>query len=68
MEQMKKYERLEELARSYVPEWHFTAENPDVGSVLAILVDDMLTQSSDRLFRALHKHRIQYLNLFDRLK
>lgn len=56
------------LARSYVPEWRFDEKNPDSGSAVALLVDDMLLESEKRLGRAIGKYRIQYLNLFDRLR
>ncbi|MEG1972828.1 MAG: hypothetical protein RR315_06665, partial [Oscillospiraceae bacterium] len=62
------HEQLKALARPYVPEWRFSQQNPDVGSVTAILIDDMLSQSEARLSQVLHKHKIQYLNLFDHLK
>ncbi|MEG1103802.1 MAG: hypothetical protein RSD78_03065 [Oscillospiraceae bacterium] len=61
-------EQLLSLAKTYVPEWRFSRENPDVGSVTAILIDDMLKESRARLSEVLHKHKIQYLNLFDSLK
>lgn len=63
----KMREQLQKLAQSYTPEWHFTQENPDAGSVLGILISDMLEDSSKRFQRALHKHKIQYLNRFDAL-
>ncbi len=62
------HEKLRELARSYVPEWRFSAENPDAGSVTAILIDHMLSDSESRMEQVWHKHQIQYYNLFDRLK
>ncbi|MEG0763846.1 MAG: hypothetical protein RR424_08490 [Oscillospiraceae bacterium] len=64
----QKREQLLSLAKTYVPEWRFSQENPDVGSVTAILIDDMLQESKSRLSEVLHKHKIQYLNLFDSLK
>lgn len=63
----KMREQLHKLAQSYTPEWNFTQENPDAGSVLGILISDMLEDSSQRLERAMHKHKIQYLNRFDAL-
>ncbi|MBP6887683.1 MAG: hypothetical protein KBC20_06430 [Oscillospiraceae bacterium] len=59
---------LENLADSYLPEWHFTEAGPDPGSVLAMLIDDMRGESVKRYGEIFHKHKIQYLNLFDRLK
>lgn len=61
-------EKLRELARAYTPEWQFSEENPDSGSVTAMLFLGMLSESMGRMERVLHKHRIEYLNLFDRFK
>lgn len=61
-------EALAALARSYVPEWRFDQQNPDSGTAVALLVNDMLLESQRRLERAAGKYHIQYLNLFDRLK
>ncbi len=61
-------EKTRELAQSYTPQWNFSTENPDVGSVVAILNSEMLQESRDRFTRVLDKHKIQYLNLFDRIK
>lgn len=63
----KMREQLHRLAQSYTPEWHFTEENPDAGSVLGILISDMLEDSSKRFERVMNKHKINYLNRFDAL-
>lgn len=60
-------DQLHRLAMSYTPEWNFSEENPDAGSVLGILISDMLQDSSDRFQRVMHKHKIHYLNRFDAL-
>ncbi len=60
--------KMQALAKAYTPEWNFTTENPDPGSVVAILISEMLQESVNRYENVLHKHKIQYLNLFDRLK
>ncbi len=62
-----KHERLAKLASSYVPEWRFDEQNPDAGSVVALLIDDMLNHTEDNFSRVMDKHKIQYLNLFDLL-
>ncbi|MBR2948341.1 MAG: hypothetical protein IKC46_00615 [Lachnospiraceae bacterium] len=59
--------QLEKLAASYTPEWKFDKNNPDAGSALAMLIADMFADSRQRLDKALHKHKIQYLNRFDKL-
>lgn len=33
--------RLEALARAYVPQWRFAPDDPDVGSVAALLLEEM---------------------------
>lgn len=63
-----RHEKLAALAAAYVPQWRFSPEQPDPGTVVALLVDDMLAQSEDRLKRAIHKYKVQYLNLFHYLK
>lgn len=59
-------EKLRKLARSYVPEWSFS--KGDAGSAVALLFSQMLAESRGRYGRVLHKHKLQYLNLFDRYK
>lgn len=61
-------EKMRALARSYTPEWRFSDENPDPGSVVALLSCDMLEESRKKFGQVLRKHKVQYLNLFDRLK
>ena len=60
--------QMKTLAASYAPEWRFDERDPDAGSVVALLMNDMLVGSAERFGRVLHKHKIQYLNLFDRFK
>jgi len=59
--------KIASLAEVYTTEWAFTPnldENPDVGSVVALLYKDMLERSTRRLQNVLHdRHRIQFLNL-----
>ncbi len=59
--------KIEALAKSYVPEWSYSKENPDSGTALAILISEMLSISESRLEKVLHKHKLQYLNMFDRI-
>ena len=35
-------QRIRELSVSYTPEWQFDVENPDMGSVLALLFTDQM--------------------------
>lgn len=63
----KMREQLQRLSQSYTPEWNYTEENPDAGSVLGMLIADMMEGSRQRLERVMHKHKIRYLNHFDAL-
>ena len=65
---MKIREQMKTLAASYTPQWSFSETQPDTGSVVALLYADMLEESLERYGKVLHKHKIQYLNLFDRFK
>ncbi len=60
--------KTKQLAEWYTPNWNFSTENPDPGSVVAILGSEMLAESRKRFGMVLGKHKIQYLNLFDRIK
>lgn len=61
-------QRLQALARAYVPEWRFDPDHPDPGSAAALLLEDMLADSEKRFGDVLRMHKIHYLNLFDRLR
>ncbi len=63
-----RHDKIKRLAKSYVPEWRFDEQNPDAGSTVALLVDDMLCHTEENFARVMDKHKIQYLNLFDMLK
>jgi hypothetical protein len=60
--------KMKALAESYLPEWSFAQQNPDAGSVIALLYKAMLEGSLARYDKVMRKHKIQYLNLFDKFK
>ncbi len=60
--------KIEHLAQTYLPEWRYDTNAPDSGTVLAQLVGEMLEDSASRFEQVVHKHKISYLNLFDKLK
>ena len=51
-------ETMTALAQSYVPEWRFSPDDPDAGSVMALLLEDMLADSEARFSEVLRMHRI----------
>ena len=53
-------QRLQALARAYVPEWRFDPEHPDPGSAAALLLEDMLADSEKRFGDVLRMHKIHY--------
>lgn len=53
---------LKERAGSYVPEWRFDEENPDIGTALATVYGDMMQSVMSRYARMMEKKRIDFLN------
>ncbi|MCL2399889.1 MAG: hypothetical protein FWC91_09145, partial [Defluviitaleaceae bacterium] len=62
-------EKMKMLAKSYTPEWKFSTDpGCDEGSAAAIIFQNILNDSEKRLASIMHKHKIQYMNLFDKFK
>ena len=55
--------RIEELARSYVPQWHFDTENPDIGSTIALLFAEQTMRNVKHFNHILPKYHAQLVNL-----
>ncbi|MBF4692027.1 baseplate J/gp47 family protein [Fusibacter ferrireducens] len=58
-------ETLKTLSKSYTPEWHFDVENPDLGTALALIYADMMTDTIKKAHQMPDKHYIDFLNLLD---
>jgi hypothetical protein len=58
-------ERIRSLAASYTPEWIFDAENPDIGSVIALLFADQSLGTIDRVNQVMRKYRTEFANLLN---
>ncbi|GAU77512.1 hypothetical protein [Fusibacter sp. 3D3] len=58
-------ETLQTLSKSYTPEWHFDVENPDLGTSLALIFADMMTDTIKKADLMPDKHYIDFLNLLD---
>ncbi|MCQ2496558.1 MAG: hypothetical protein MJ131_08205 [Lachnospiraceae bacterium] len=56
---------LSELAHSYAPEWKFDPENPDIGSVLALLFADQLYGNINRFNQVIDRYHTEFVNLLD---
>ena len=57
--------RIAELAASYVPEWNFDRENPDIGSTLAILFAGQMKDNIDRFNQVLDIYHTEFVNMLD---
>lgn len=55
-------ERIKRRAQSYTPEWRFDVENPDIGSVLAVIYSHMMAGTMKRVARIPMKNKAAFLN------
>lgn len=55
--------RIAELAKSYVPQWHFDTENPDIGSTIALLFAEQTMRNIKHFNHLLPKYHAQLVNL-----
>ena len=51
------------LAQSYVPEWHFDPDNPDIGSVIALLYADMMQDNIRRFNTLTGRDHVALINM-----
>ncbi|MCC8027218.1 MAG: baseplate J/gp47 family protein [Clostridium sp.] len=52
-------------AKSYVPEWRFDENYPDIGTALALVYGDMLSRTARKFEQVFLKNRIAFLNELD---
>ena len=57
--------RIEELAKSYVPEWSFDRENPDTGSAIARIFALQMEENIDLENRMMEKYHAEFINMLD---
>ena len=57
--------KIAELAASYVPEWNFNRENPDIGSTIAILFAGQMKDNIDRFNQVLDICHTEFVNMLD---
>ena len=55
--------QIRQLAASYVPEWQFDEENPDIGSVLALLYTDEMEENIRRYNTLLERDYVELMNM-----
>lgn len=51
-----------QVSSAYTPEWRFDAENPDVGTALALIYADMFAETIQRLNRVAEKNKVAFFN------
>lgn len=57
--------QIAELAKSYTPEWNFDVNQPDIGSVLALLFAGQLQGNITRFNQILEQYHTEFVNLLD---
>lgn len=57
--------QINTLSKSYVPEWKFDEQNPDIGSVVALIFSDQLRGNIERFNGMLDRFHTELVNLMD---
>ena len=55
--------RFQDLARSYTPEWQFDENDPDIGTVLALLFADQMQENIRRYNTTLERDYVELVNI-----
>ncbi len=58
-------EQIKKMAPSYVPEWRFSPDDPDLGTALALMFVHLLEGNISRLNKVPYKSFLAFLNYFD---
>ncbi|MDR1772054.1 MAG: baseplate J/gp47 family protein [Hungatella sp.] len=58
-------EQIREKAASYVPEWRFDTQFPDIGTALALVYAQMQIKTANKFSQVFLKNRIAFLNELD---
>ena len=56
-------DRVQELAASYTPEWNFDRKDPDVGSAIALIYADQMSDNIRRMNQLMDKYHTEFTNL-----
>lgn len=56
--------QIERLARSYVPEWKFSTNNPDAASVIGMIFANQTMESIKKLNQVLDKYHVEFANMY----
>lgn len=61
VEQIRK--QIQELSDSYTPEWEFTTENPDAGSVIGLIFANQMYSSICGMNEVLRQYQTEFVNM-----
>lgn len=56
-------EKIRQLAKSYTPEWKFDEDNPDIGSVIAMIYAEQMESNLGRFHQVMDKYQIELVNM-----
>lgn len=59
----KLHKKLEELARSYTPQWQFGGKHPDIGTVIALLFAEQMGEGRKRYDRLMELFHEKFINM-----
>lgn len=58
-------DEIKTLAASYVPEWQYDEENPDIGTTLGMLYADQMEENIERYNQVMDLYHTEFVNLLD---
>lgn len=56
-------QEIKRLSESYVPEWKFDTENPDIGSVISMIYARQMMDNVDKYNDTLEQFRVEFVNM-----
>ena len=57
--------RIEELAKSYTPEWHYSKDDPDIGVTIAKIFAGQMSDNINIYNQVIEKYHTEFVNMLD---
>ncbi len=57
--------RIEDLARQYTPEWHYSKDDPDIGSAIARIFSLQMQENVDLVNSMMERYHAEFVNMLD---
>ena len=57
--------RIEELAKSYTPEWHYSGDDPDIGVTIAKIFASQMGDNINMYNEVIEKYHTEFVNMLD---